>query len=318
MRLPDGATCWYSFRLAAVKDPLFRVDREECRIIHPSRGTQFFSTRDGKVTDWSPGTPQPPVPTDRLYLVQAAGLPDFRPVYDVLSRMVFHSLNPEAMKLPQRPEPGTLLSHDGSNLASVVKQLSTDAPEKLERALQYIRAIGVPLRRIEHKQAGSLETLQVLQERGDENRPATFDAISLSDGTIRALGILVSLVSIGPDGNAGPSLIGIEEPETALHPAAAGALMDALIEGSSATQLLLTCHSPDLLDHRSVTPEMIRPVVLEDGRTRVGNLSPAKSALLKDHLSTAGELLRLDQLEPDPLDLRRQEDTGWTLFEALT
>jgi len=316
MRLADGSSARYSFRIAAVKDPLFRVDREECSIFDPAGGLKHaFSTRDGKVEKWTLPSPRPPVADDRLYLIPASGLPEFRPVYDILTRMVFHNLNPEAMKQPQRPEPGTLLSHDGSNLPSVVKQLTSAAPEKLDRVLSYMQAIGVPIQRIQHKQSGSLETLEVLQ--GQDNRPATFDAIALSDGTIRALGILISLVSVGPEGSPGPSLIGIEEPETALHPAAAGALMDALIEGGQNAQLIVTCHSPDLLDHRDVIPEMIRPVVLSSGRTLVGTLAPQKAALLKDHLSTAGELLRLDQLEPDPDDLRRQDEAKGTLFEAL-
>lgn len=318
MTLPDGGHARYSFKIAAFKDPLFKIDREECWV--DSRdGTRphGFSVRNGRVEQWTNAGPQPPVAEDRLYLVAASGLPEFRPVYDLLTRMVFHNLNPEAMKQPQRPEPGSLLSHDGSNLPSVVKQLTASAPAKLNRVLEYVQAIGVPVREIRHKQAGSLETLEVLQDRGEDNRAATFDAISLSDGTIRALGILISLVSVGPEGSLGPTLIGIEEPETALHPAAAGALMDALLEGSESTQLLITCHSPDLLEHESISPEMIRPVVLENGRTRVGALAPQKQQLLTKHLATAGELLRLDQLEPDPDDLKRQQDVKDTLFEEL-
>jgi predicted ATPase len=317
LSLPDGSIAKYAFRIAAVRDPLFRIDRELCSIVTLDGGQRHaFETRDGKVVNWTSASPPPPVADDRLYLVPASGLPEFRPVYDVLTRMVFHNLNPEAMKQPQRPEPGSLLSHDGSNLPSVIKQLSTSAPEKLERVLQYMQSIGVPIREIQHKQSGSLETLQVIQDRGEDNRPASFDAIALSDGTIRALGILISLVSVGPEGTKGPSLIGIEEPETALHPAAAGALMEALIEGSENTQLIITCHSPDLLDYPAIDANMIRPVVLESGRTRVGVLVPQKADLLKQHLSTPGELLRLDQLEPDPDDLRRQEEAKGTLFEA--
>jgi hypothetical protein len=37
---------------------------------------------------------------------------------------------------------------------------------------------------------------------------------------------------------------------------------------------------------------------------------------MKDHLSTAGELLRIDQLEPDPADLKRQAEQRDTLFES--
>lgn len=316
LRLPSGGSAHYSFGIATVKGPQFQVKRERC-VVKSSAGEveAEFETVDAVVTKWSPSIPKPPVSSDRLYLVAAAGLPEFRPVYDVLTRMVFHNLNPEEMKRPQRPEPGSLLTRDGANLASVIKQLSASAPDKLDRVLQFIQAIGVPIQRIEHKQAGSLETFEVLQERGEGGRAANFEAIALSDGTIRAIGILVSLVSVGAEGAKGPSLIGIEEPETALHPAAAGALMDALTEGSESAQIMVTCHSPDLLDHSELTSDMIRAVVLEDGGTQVGTLAPGKVRLLQDHLATAGELLRLDQLEPDPDDLRRQADAKGTFWE---
>lgn len=316
--LPGDLRARYSFGIATVEGPVFRVSREHCVVTDASgRKLHEFSNANGLVQAWTPSSPKPPIASDRLYLVAAAGLPEFRPVYDVLTRMVFHNLNPDAMKQPQRPEPGSLLARDGSNLASVLKQLATSAPAKLDRVIEYIRAIGVPISSIEHKQAGSLETFQVVQERAEDERKVSFEAIALSDGTIRALGILVSLVSVGPEGTIGPSLIGIEEPETALHPAAAGALMDALTEGSEDAQILVTCHSPDLLEHSEVRPEMIRAVVLDDGSTRVGPLAPSKTALLQEHLTTAGELLRLDQLEPDPEDLQRQREAKGTFWETL-
>lgn len=319
LTLPDGSTAKYTFGISTVQGAVFRVRNEEC-VVTPSGGSAShrFELRDNELKRWSPSSTAPPPSLDRLFLVAASGFPEFRPVYDILTRMVFHNLNPEAMKAPRRPEPGSLMARDGSNLASVIKQLAATAPDKLDRVLDYIRAIGVPIKKIEHKQAGSLETFQVLQERGEGSREANFEAIALSDGTIRALGILVSLVSVGPEGTAGPSLIGIEEPETALHPAASHALMDALTEGCESTQIIVTCHSPDLLDHQGLNPEMIRPVILEDGGTRVGVLSPKKKQLLQSHLATPGELLRLDQFEPDPDDLRRQEEARGTFWESMT
>lgn len=319
LRLPDDRSADYTFRIAAIQGRGFRVDRESCEVFDACQTrVHAFRVDDGRVQEWTPRSAEPAAAQDRLFLVAASGLPEFRPVFDLLTRMTFHNLNPEAMKYPQRPEPGELLAHDGRNLASVIKQLQSSAPDRLERVLAYLTAIGVPVTRIEHKQAGALETIEVAQEIAvpEGARNSNFEAIALSDGTIRALGILVSLVSARGLGAGGPSLIGIEEPETALHPAAAGALMEALSEGADRTQLIVTCHSPDLLDHESVSPEMIRAVLLENGRTVVGRLSPPKADLLKRHLSTAGELLRLDQLEPDPADLARQNEARGTLWES--
>jgi len=320
LRLGGDKTARYSFKIAAVQDRNFKVDTESCEVVEPTGGLrQAFKIEKGRVVHWTLKAEPPAAVEDRLFLVTASGLPEFRPVYDLLTRMTFHNLNPDAMKYPQRPEPGDLLAHDGRNLASVIKQLQSGAPESLERVRQYLQAIEVPISRIQHKQAGALETIEVSQEIEvpEGKRNSNFDAIALSDGTIRAMGILVSLVSARGIGLGGPSLIGIEEPETALHPAAAAALMEALSEGASRTQLIVTCHSPDLLDHESVKPEMIRPVLLENSRTVVGRLSPAKVELLQKHLSTPGELLRLDQLEPDAEDIARQNEAAGTLWEVV-
>jgi predicted ATPase len=320
LRLTEEKYATYLFRIAAVQDHGFKVDYEKCDITDPvGHIHSSFLVRDGTIVDWTPKSTQPAVEPDRLLLVSASGLTEFRPVYDILTRMAFHNLNPDAMKLIQRPEPGVLLAHDGRNLASVIKQMQTSNPRSLHRVHHFLQAIGVPITAIKHKQAGAYETIEVKQELSvpSGTKQLNFDAIALSDGTIRALGILVSLFSANSKATGGPLLVGIEEPETALHPAAAAALMEALTEGSQNTQLIVTCHSPDLLEHDSVQPDMIRPVLLENGRTVVGQLSPAKANLLSNHLSTAGELLRLDQLEPDPEDLKRQRELKGTLWESV-
>jgi len=90
--------------------------------------------------------------------------------------------------------------------------------------------------------------------------------------------------------------------------------MDALVEASEDAQILLTTHSPDLLDAESLDAKSIRVVIYEDGVSRIAPIHPAKLSLIRDHL-TAGELLRLDQLPPDRDDLNRQAHSP-SLFEA--
>jgi len=64
--------------------------------------------------------------------------------------------------------------------------------------------------------------------------------------------------------------------------------------------VLITSHSPDLLDDASLPDSAIQAVVSEDGDTKIGPLDEAGRLALRDHLYTAGELLRMDQLRPDP------------------
>ncbi|WP_343387396.1 AAA family ATPase [Candidatus Amarobacter glycogenicus] len=102
-------------------------------------------------------------------------------------------------------------------------------------------------------------------------------------------------------------LVGIEEPEVALHPAAAGVLLDALRDASRRIQVLVTSHSPDLLDNKDLDPKEVLSVVSEQGVTRVAPLHDFGLQAMKEHLYTAGELLRMDQLGPaEPPPSERQ------------
>ena len=66
----------------------------------------------------------------------------------------------------------------------------------------------------------------------------------MSDGTIRMLCWAVILHSPRP-----PTLIVIEEPELGIHPAWMPILADWIKRATQKTQVIVTTHSPDLLDH---------------------------------------------------------------------
>ena len=100
-------------------------------------------------------------------------------------------------------------------------------------------------------------------------------------------------------------LVGIEEPEVALHPAAAGILRDSLRDASRATQIIVTSHSPELLDEDGFGPESLLAVVAEAGTTKIAPVDEASRSMLREQLYTAGELLRLNQLEPDQRALQK-------------
>ena len=82
--------------------------------------------------------------------------------------------------------------------------------------------------------------------------------------------------------------------------AAAGILIDSLRDASRNTQVLVTSHSPDLLDNPQLDTDSILAVVADAGTTTIGQLDEAGKSALRDRLYTAGELLRLNQLAPGP------------------
>ena len=93
-------------------------------------------------------------------------------------------------------------------------------------------------------------------------------------------------------------LVGIEEPEIALHPAAAGVLFDALTEASEHVQVVATSQSPDLLDRDDLDVSTVRAVSMERGLTNIGEVDEASRGIVKDKLYTLGEIMRGNQITP--------------------
>ena len=305
IELPGGGSAVYHLVIGGIAGS-FEVDTEVLKISSKAGDLiGHYEMRSGKIIRASLNNP-PPAQTDRLYLVTASGLPEFRPVYDALASMSFYDLDPEAMRILQAPDSGDLLRRNGSNIASVVGRLRAEQPEILERIAQYLAAIVPGLVDVERVSLGPRETLKFKQLTGEPASPQEFFAWSMSDGTLRVVGTLAAAFQFADRKTPG-LLVGIEEPETSLHPAASGALMDALLEASTFTQVLLTSHSPDLLDHADLETESILSVALEEGITKIAPIDKASLKVIRDHLFSPGELLRMDQLDPDRGDLERQE-----------
>jgi len=149
-----------------------------------------------------------------------------------------------------------------------------------------------------------METVEFRQRVQGAEHAWRFLAQDMSDGTMRALGVLVALNQLG--NGVGIPLIGIEEPETALHHAASGVLLDALREASSRMQVVITSHSVELLDNKDIDGDAILAVVSDGNETRIGPLDSVGSETLRERLCTVGDLLRMDQLQPDEAASRPQ------------
>ena len=123
-RLRSGATGHYSFQVAAKESGRFEVKTEECRFIDLAAGLgeNFYRVERGRVIRSSLAL-APAAFSDRLYLVAASGLAEFRPLYDALSGMEIYNLNPKEIAAMQKPDAGELLRRDGSNAASVFHKL---------------------------------------------------------------------------------------------------------------------------------------------------------------------------------------------------
>ena len=296
--LSEGSTGHYAFRIGDFSRGRYKVQTEECVLRSTQQPTQedYFYVKNGTVAKTNVEV-APAAAKNRLYLVNASGLKEFRPVYEAFSRMGFYSLNLDTIKDLQAPDPGDLLLRDGSNLTSVLARLSDPVKRRIE---EYLAAVVPGVHGVKVKKFGPKETLEFRQDVAGAKHPWRSLANNMSDGTLRALGILVALFQEHHDPKKRVLLVGVEEPEIALHPAAAGVLLDALREAADNTQIIITSHSPDLLDDKDLDPGSILAVEARDGITVIAGIDEAGRSAVRDRLYTTGELLRIDQLQPDP------------------
>jgi predicted ATPase len=141
-----------------------------------------------------------------------------------------------------QPEAGPQerLSKGGENLPNVIQYLKERHPERLEQIFTVLRN-RIP--RLERVDAEPMPDGRLLLQIKD----APFDEPVLSkfasDGTIKMLAYLTVLYDPEP-----PRFIGIEEPENFLHPRLLPELAEECRAASERSQLLITSHSPFLLN----------------------------------------------------------------------
>jgi predicted ATPase len=311
-RLPGGETGHYAFQVGAAGRGGYQVIREEC-VIDADAKRHSYAVKNGVLAE-STLALAPAAYPDRLFLTNASGVYPFRALFDAFGSMGFYNLNPRLIRDLQTPADGSLLAMAGENITSVLALMSVQAPQRKEQVEELLTMIVPGISGVESVQVGPKETLEFRQTIDGAKNPWRFAAANMSDGTLRALGILVALFQ--PGGSGRIPLVGIEEPEVALHPAAAGVLMGALRKASINRQVLITSHSPDLLDDPGLNEQEILGVAAKGNVTYISAPDQAAREVIRSGLYTPGELLRLDQIAPS-VDLYgrgpRQLDlfTGW-------
>ncbi len=107
----------------------------------------------------------------------------------------------------------------------------------------------------------------------------------------------------------------IEEPEVTIHPGAVGAILDLLRHAARQMQVIVTTHSPDVLDAEWLGDKNLRIVTWQEGATRILPLEAGTGEALSEHLMRAGELLRSNALRPVLADPGTIPESG--LFEDV-
>lgn len=285
----DGRTGAYCLTVSAGSDGSSNIEREHCHL-----GSDYFLLEGQSVSHSATSTPA--FTGDRPALVAFGAQPAFAPVFNLIAGMTFYSPNPEKMRRPTSVGPGKILSRDASNAADVLARLQRERPMTVERVRGYLQSFNPEFQDVTVTETDNYRWLAF--------RPSTnpsdwkLNSSEVSDGTLRAIGILLAIFQ---SGSSSPpiSLVGLEEPENNLHPAAAGVLLDALLEASAAVPVIASTHSADMLDRDDLPDNSLLAVALQDGKTIIGPIDDSGRSILQKHLYTAGELLRSNQLTPN-------------------
>lgn len=200
-----------------------------------------------------------------------------------------YRLNPDEMRQPRLASANVTLEENGANIAVAVQ-----AVREAGRSKDLLRAMSkiVPgLRDVKVLQVDRFLTLKFEQEQA-EGLVADFNATELSEGALRALGIIVATLQMVPD-----ELLIIEEPEVSIHAGAATLLFDVLKEASEAGAVLITTHSADLLD--AARDEEILVCEYARGVTSIGPLAAEQRKVVHEGLFSVAELMRSEPLRID-------------------
>ena len=191
----------------------------------------------------------------------------------------------------RQPQPADLpenrLLSDSSNLALLLNQVEHRDPQRFNNLLKRF----LPrFERMSTRILGGAVQFYLHETDFTSAIPST----RLSDGTIRFIAILVTLLAPEP-----PPLVCIEEPELGMHPDAVALIGELLVEASQRMQLIVTTHSDALVSALTSVPEAVIACERPGMGTTLRRLDADKlSHWLNDF--GLGDLWRMGELGANP------------------
>lgn len=291
----DDSTCAdYGFGIYADLATPPEIFHEACRIIVDGEEKHAFEVKRGTFVNELAGV-RPVVEPGRLMLYAASVTPEFHPVYAFLSGIRVYAIQPDVLRTPRGREAGLELETMGQNAASVLRVLEERFADRHARIVDVLSSVVPGILSVWVDALGSRELISFTEGAEPEEQLVSMDAFNLSDGTLRMLGMLLAVYQ-----PTTPTVLLVEEPEATIHPAAADVLVSVLMDAAKRSQVVITTHSPDLLDNKEIAEDMVRVVSKSRGRTAIASMSNASRTAVRQNLYSLGELLRVDELNPAP------------------
>ena len=232
------------------------------------------------------------------FLAVASVQQAFAPLFVGLSEMRFYNFEPEVMRRPQAPTTGAVLGRAGEIPGDVLGALSSENLSYKRRIDEYLRAVVPGVSSIERYHAGKYVTVALRARAGSGREEVDSALIRCPMGPSAPLGYSPPSSSPGSWEACSAS----RNRGTGKRPAPSGGRCPLRCphQASEHVQVLATSQSADLLDRDDLDSSIIHPVAMHDGLTLIGDVDAASREIAGKKLFTLGELMRGNQLAPQP------------------
>ena len=243
VRIKDGEkTIDWTVRLGGERYQFYVHERIEettagsppTTLLVTNRGEGWRSHKDGDQVILNLG------PTS-CALASAAANASFpaRAIAEFVSSWGFFDPNPFLLRRDSTDVDSGRFDPYGRNLADTLHALRFSSPRLFSQIIDSTRSVvGLPADIETRESEGGIYFVQI-----EPGLRYPVHQTGISSGTLRMLALMTALY-----GHPKANLVGIEEPENYVHPGALSSLAEHLLDARGRVQIMMTTHSPMLLD----------------------------------------------------------------------
>lgn len=206
----------------------------------------------------------------QTHLEQISANREFRPIAEYFAKVNYFHLVPQMIRYPQAG--GASPRAFGSSMIADMNATPVRTRQawfrRIERALQSA-VPGFETLRLEVDKAGQPHL--IAGYRNWRRNPSEQNETEFSDGTLRLIGLLWTIISSPANGG----VLLLEEPELSLNAAVVQKLASllAMAQRGTSMQVILSTHSPELLDDEGIRPGEVLVLQVTSDATVANQLS---------------------------------------------
>ncbi len=211
----------------------------------------------------------------QTHLEQISANREFRPIAEYFAKVNYFHLVPQMIRYPQAG--GASPRVFGSSMIADMNATPVRTRQawfrRIERALQSA-VPGFETLRLEVDKAGQPHL--IAGYRNWRRNPSEQNETDFSDGTLRLIGLLWTIISSPANGG----VLLLEEPELSLNAAVVQKLASllAMAQRGTSMQVILSTHSPELLDDEGIRPGEVLVLQVTSDATVANQLSEIAEA----------------------------------------